>query len=97
MGISPAVLCRWQPERSEVSLSLFVIMANRKPIYFIADSFSLLSWRIILLAQQIRKSHFGLFSCQRTELVFQFENNLTMSITNLLIIPHFCDKTSLTY
>ncbi len=24
MGISPAVLLRWQPERSEVSLSLFV-------------------------------------------------------------------------
>ncbi|HFU1181246.1 TPA: hypothetical protein ACH343_000676 [Streptococcus agalactiae] len=24
MGISPAVLLRWQPERSEVSLSLFM-------------------------------------------------------------------------
>ncbi|MGT2845585.1 hypothetical protein ACVRZD_10290 [Streptococcus hongkongensis] len=37
MGISPAVLSRWQPERSEVSLSLYVVMADRKPLYFIAD------------------------------------------------------------
>ena len=32
MGISPTVLLRWQPERSEVSLSLFVVMADRKAI-----------------------------------------------------------------
>ena len=39
MGISPAVLLRWQPERSEVSLSLFVVMADREPLYFIANNY----------------------------------------------------------
>ncbi len=39
MGVSPAVLLRWQPERSEVSLSLFVVMADREPLYFIANNF----------------------------------------------------------
>lgn len=48
MGISPAVLLRWQPERSEVSLSLFVVMADREPLYFIADSLPLISLRITL-------------------------------------------------
>ena len=38
MGISPTVLLRWQPERSEVSLSLFMVMADRGPLYFIADN-----------------------------------------------------------
>lgn len=38
MGVSPAVLLRWQPERSEVSLSLFMVMADRGPLYFIADN-----------------------------------------------------------
>ncbi|MFU2164575.1 hypothetical protein ACMZ6Z_07290 [Streptococcus pluranimalium] len=37
MGVSPAVLSRWQPERSEVSLSSLVILADRLPTYFIAD------------------------------------------------------------
>ncbi|HEL1796072.1 hypothetical protein [Streptococcus hyovaginalis] len=39
MGIAPAVLSRWQPERSEVSLSLFVVMADREPLYFIIDNY----------------------------------------------------------
>ena len=39
MGISPAVLLLWQPERSEVSLSLFVFMADIEPLYFIANNF----------------------------------------------------------
>ncbi|HFE9173989.1 TPA: hypothetical protein ACTEIG_000903 [Streptococcus agalactiae] len=34
MGISPAVLFRWQPERSEVSLSLFVLwQIGHHPIF----------------------------------------------------------------
>lgn len=37
MGISPVVLLRWQPERSEVSLSLICVLADRGPLYFIAD------------------------------------------------------------
>ena len=32
MGISPAALLRWQPERSEVSLSLFVSWQNCQQI-----------------------------------------------------------------
>ena len=39
MGISPAVLLRWHPERSELSLPLFVVMTDRKPLYFIANNF----------------------------------------------------------
>ncbi|HEM3502788.1 TPA: hypothetical protein U1B20_001083 [Streptococcus suis] len=37
MGIAPAVLSRWQPKRLEVSLSSLVVMADREPLYFIAD------------------------------------------------------------
>lgn len=48
MGISPAVLLRWQPERSEVSLSLVCVLANRVPIYFIVDRLPLVSLRIKL-------------------------------------------------
>jgi len=39
MSISPTVLLRWQSERSEVSLSLFVVMADREPLYFIANNY----------------------------------------------------------
>ncbi|HGN4730993.1 TPA: hypothetical protein ACM6KF_000077 [Streptococcus pyogenes] len=39
MGISPTGFLRWQPERSEVSLSLFVVMADREPLYFIANNY----------------------------------------------------------
>ena len=39
MGVAPAALSRWQPERSEVSLSLFVVMADREPLYFIANNY----------------------------------------------------------
>ncbi|HEQ2065581.1 TPA: hypothetical protein VER48_000648 [Streptococcus pyogenes] len=39
MGISPTGLLRWQPERLEVSLSLFVVMADREPLYFIANNY----------------------------------------------------------
>ena len=37
--ISLAALLRWQPERSEVSLSLFMVMADREPLYFIANNY----------------------------------------------------------
>ncbi len=39
MGVSPAVLLRWQPERAEVSLSLVRVLADREPLYFIADCY----------------------------------------------------------
>lgn len=37
MRISPAVLLRWQPERSEVTFSLVCVLADRRPLYFITD------------------------------------------------------------
>ncbi|HEM5564660.1 hypothetical protein HO942_00205 [Streptococcus suis] len=37
MGVTPAGLYRWQPERAEVSLSLIYVLADRIPFYFIAD------------------------------------------------------------
>lgn len=37
MGVTPAVLFRWQPERAEGSLSLDCVLANRVPFYFISD------------------------------------------------------------
>lgn len=39
MGISPAVLLRWQPKRLEVSLSLVCVLADRLPPYFLVDSY----------------------------------------------------------
>ena len=53
MGISPAALLRWQPERSEVSLSLFVSWQNCQQIK------SLLIYSIV--NEQIRRDYFKLF------------------------------------
>jgi len=64
MGISPAVLYRWQPERAEVSLSLVCVMADRVPFYFIADFVRSYHGESSQAARQIRKSHLGLFSFQ---------------------------------
>lgn len=64
MGVTPAVLYRWQPERAEVSLSLVCVLANRVPFYFIADFVRSYHGESSKIARQTRKSHLGLFSCQ---------------------------------
>lgn len=56
--ISLTALLRWQPERSEVSLYIICIMADRGSLYFIADFYRSYPGESRKIAPQMKKVPF---------------------------------------